>query len=72
MFHKTNIFIHSFIHSFSIYSHKKAINVYMLTCSEAVPQTCSHETGAPRNARQTRGRIPMQKYDFNGTASQLH
>ena len=22
----------------SIYSHKKAINVYMLTCSEAVPQ----------------------------------
>ena len=35
--------IHSFIHSFSIYSHKKAINIYMLTCSETVPQRCSHE-----------------------------
>ena len=31
-----------FSHSFSIYSHKKAINIYMLTCSEAVPQRCSH------------------------------
>ena len=62
----------SFIHSFSIYSHKKAITVYMLTCSEAVPQRCSHETDALKNARQTRGRISMQEYDFNGTASQLH
>ena len=60
------------IHSFSIYSHKKAINVYMLTCSEAVPQRCSHEADAPKNARQTHGRIPTQEYDFNGTASQLH
>ena len=59
-------------HSFSIYSHKKAINVYMLTCSEADLQRCSHETGAPKNARQTRGRIPVQEYDFIGTASQLH
>ena len=44
----------------------------MLTCSEADLQRCSHETGAPKNARQTRGRIPMQEYDFIGTASQLH
>ena len=44
----------------------------MLTCSEAVPQRCSHETGAPKNAWQTRGRIPIQDYDFDGTALQLH
>ena len=62
----------SFIHSFSIYSHKKAINVYMLKCSEGVPQRCANETDAPKNARQTRGRIPMHEYDFNGTASQLN
>ena len=65
-------FIHSFIHSFFIYSHKTEVNIYMLTCSEAVPQRWSHKTGALKNARQTRGRIPMQEYDFNGTASQLH
>ena len=34
---------HSFIHSFTTCSHKKAINIYMLTCSEAVPQRYSHE-----------------------------
>ena len=62
----------SFIHSFSIYSHKKAINVYMLTCSAAVPQRCSHERDAPKNAQQTRGKMSMQEYDFNGIASQLH
>ena len=31
-----------YFHSFSIYS-QKAINVYMLTCSEAVPQRCCDE-----------------------------
>ena len=40
------------IHSFSIYSHKKAINVYMLTCSEAAPQRCSYE----QVLRKTRGK----------------
>ena len=50
-----------FIHSFSIYSYKKAMNVYMLTCSEAVSQSCSHEqVGALKNARQTRRRTPMR------------
>ena len=62
----------SFIHSFSIYSHKKAKNVYMLKCSEGVHQRCAHETDAPKNARQTHGRIPRQEYDFNETASQLN
>ena len=50
------IVIH-FIHSFSIYSHKKAINVYMLTCSEAVPQRCSHEQAL----RKMRGK-PTREY----------
>ena len=45
---QANVSAKFFIHSFSIYSHKKAINVYMLTCSEAVPRRCSHETGAPK------------------------
>ena len=49
------------------------MNVYMLTCSEAVSQSCSHEqVGALKNARQTRRRTPMPKYDFDGAALHLH
>ena len=44
----------------------------MLKCSKGVHQRCPQETNAPKNARQTRGRIPRQGYNFNGTASQLN
>ena len=53
--HKKN----PFFFSFSIYSHKKAINVYMLTCSEAVPQRYSHETGAPKKKKD-----PLRRTDL--------
>ena len=42
---------HSFIHFLFILI-QKAINIYILICSEAVPQRCSRETDAPRNARE--------------------
>ena len=63
-------FIHSF-HSFSIYSHKKAINVYMFTCSEAVPQRCSHEQvlwkmrGKPTGEHPCRSMISMELPHFS-------
>ena len=59
-------FIHSFIHSFYIFSHTKAINVYMLTCSEAVPQRCSHKQvlkkmrGKPTREHPCRGMISIE------------
>ena len=54
------------IHSFSIYSHKKAINVYMLTCSEAPPQRFSNEQvlrkmrGKPTGEHPCRSMISME------------